>query len=178
MNYRDHWATDESGNNFIFTIEMQRQLHEAGLPVEPSSLSSLHSNQSVQSYYSNQSNGHTNGHVSYTHNEIEDLGTDVSGYSENGTHAEEEDDFEEPATIQIDPQSGKYIGRVKWYNITKGYGFISRGAGEDIFFHKTDVVENPKELEKGIWILYDVEETPKGLEASDVEIYESQMSLT
>lgn len=36
---------------------------------------------------------------------------------------------EEPATIQIDPQTGKYLGRLKWFNPTKGYGFIARGGG-------------------------------------------------
>lgn len=182
MNYRDQRATDEHGNSFIFTVEMQRQLSKAGLPVEPASLSLLNGNhnQSVQSYTSNGSNGH----AMYLHDEVQDLGTDISGFSEivsetsNETIEEEDDDFVEPESIQIDPQSGKYIGRVKWYNLTKGYGFISRGGGEDIFFHKTDVVENPKALDKGVWILYDVEETPKGLEASDVEMFEPQMVLT
>jgi hypothetical protein len=41
MNFRDEWATDEEGNRFVFTVEMQRRLHEAGLPVEPASLSEL-----------------------------------------------------------------------------------------------------------------------------------------
>jgi hypothetical protein len=41
MNFRDEWATDEEGNRFVFTVEMQRRLHEAGLPVEPGSLSEL-----------------------------------------------------------------------------------------------------------------------------------------
>ena len=76
-----------------------------------------------------------------------------------------------PETIQIDPMTGKYIGRVKWYNTKKGYGFIVRGAGEEIFFHKSATVGEMEEFEEGQWVLYDVETTAKGPEASDVEPY-------
>ena len=83
--------------------------------------------------------------------------------------------YTEPKTIQIDPMSGKYIGRLKWYNPSRGYGFIARGGGEDIFFHKTDALTDPEEMPEGQWILYDVEDTERGLEASDVEIYEGEI---
>ena len=39
MNFKDQWATDEDGNRFIFTVEMQKRLNAAGLPIEPASLS-------------------------------------------------------------------------------------------------------------------------------------------
>ena len=80
-------------------------------------------------------------------------------------------DFEQPDHIQIDPETGKYIGRLKWYNPIRGYGFISRGGGEDIFFHKTSTIGNPDEFEEGQWVLYDVEDRPKGPEAAEVEPY-------
>ncbi len=64
--------------------------------------------------------------------------------------------------------TGKYIGRVKWYNTKKGYGFIVRGAGEEIFFHKSATVGEMDEFEEGQWVLYDVETTNKGPEATDV----------
>lgn len=83
--------------------------------------------------------------------------------------------FEEPDVIQIDPETGKYIGRLKWYNPTRGYGFISRGGGEDIFFHKTSAIADPAELEEGQWLLYDVEERPKGPEATEVEPYAGEI---
>ncbi|MCP4423554.1 MAG: cold shock domain-containing protein [Chloroflexi bacterium] len=66
---------------------------------------------------------------------------------------------------------------MKWYNARKGYGFIVRGGGEEIFFHKSNTVGNPEELEEGQWILYDIEETHKGLEATDIGPYEGDVDL-
>lgn len=160
MNFSDHWATDADGNKFLFRVEVQRQLSEQGLPVTPESLGDLVPDQSAQKKKS-QSNK-------------EDRPSKDSNFdqSRGGGMDEPDDDFEEPQTIQIDPETGKYIGRIKWYNVTKGYGFISRGGSEDIFFHKTDVESDPEQLDRGVWVLYDVEETPKGFEASEVEVYD------
>ena len=41
MNFKDRWEKDESGNKFVFTVEMQRRLSQAGLPVDPVNLSQL-----------------------------------------------------------------------------------------------------------------------------------------
>ena len=41
MNFRDHYATNSKGEQFIFTVDMQRRLHEAGLPVEPASIDKI-----------------------------------------------------------------------------------------------------------------------------------------
>ncbi|MCA9988409.1 MAG: cold shock domain-containing protein, partial [Anaerolineales bacterium] len=57
-----------------------------------------------------------------------------------------------------------------------GYGFIARGAGEDIFFHRSDFIGDPETLAEGSWLLYDVEETQKGLEASEIEPYQGDPS--
>jgi|GEM_PF-1390976 CspA family cold shock protein len=81
----------------------------------------------------------------------------------------------EPEVIQIDPETGKYLGTLKWYNPARGYGFISRGGGEDIFFHKTSTIGDPTELQEGQWLLYDVEERAKGPEATEVEPYFGDM---
>lgn len=146
MNFRDQWVTDEQGETFIFTVEMQRKLSQAGLPVEPDSLELL------EGY-----NGRPAAKVEKTRS------------------AEEE--IEAPDTIQIDPQTGKYLGRMKWYNAKKGYGFIIRGGGEEIFFHKSGVANDPEVLSEGQWVLYDVEETRKGPEATDVEPYQGNTDL-
>ena len=82
---------------------------------------------------------------------------------------------QEPEAIQIDPETGKYIGTLKWYNPARGYGFISRGGGEDIFFHKTSSIGEPTEFEEGQWLLYDVEERNKGPEATEVEPYTGEI---
>ena len=148
MNFKDKWVTDENGKEFIFTVEMQRQLSQAGLPVEPASLKAQ-----------------------------EKLpGRREPETAEAEPERRQEQEIVGPATIQIDPQTGKYIGRVKWYNAKKGYGFIVRGAGEEIFFHKTGSVGDPTEMDEGQWVLYDVEETRKGPEATDVEPYEGDVS--
>ena len=160
MNFSDHWATDADGNKILFRVEVQRQLSEQGLPVTPESLNDLVPNQSAQKH---KSQNKKENHPSKDHHAQPRQDERVD---------ELDDDFEEPQTIQIDPETGKYIGRIKWYNVTKGYGFISRGGNEDIFFHKTDVESDPEELDRGVWVLYDVEETPKGFEASEVEIYD------
>jgi len=38
MNFRDRWEENEQGERFVFTVEMQRRLSQAGLPIEPSAL--------------------------------------------------------------------------------------------------------------------------------------------
>ncbi len=152
MNYKDQWATDEDGNQFIFTVEMQRALEEAGLPIEPSSLAELGSIATPAPRPTREDRG-----------------------NEGAESSQEE--YPMPDTIQIDPMSGKYIGRMKWYNIKKGYGFIMRGGGEEIFFHKSNTAEDLSNIKEGQWILYDVEETHKGPEATDVEPYEGDTSL-
>ena len=79
---------------------------------------------------------------------------------------------EAPETIQIDPETGKYLGKLKWYNPSRGYGFLARGGGEEIFFHKTSCLQDPANLDEGQWVLYDVEDRQKGPEATEVEVYE------
>ena len=86
-----------------------------------------------------------------------------------------ESDVSGPEVIQIDPETGKYLGKLKWYNPSRGYGFISRGGGEEIFFHKTSCDRDPADMQEGQWLLYDVEQRSKGPEATDVEPYEGEM---
>ncbi|MFT5194457.1 MAG: cold shock CspA family protein [Cellvibrionaceae bacterium] len=164
MNFSDHWATDSDGNKFLFRVEMQRQLSEQGLPVTSESLNALAPSAQQSRPHRNQEERPQRDSNFQQKREPEQ--------SRRVENRESDEDFEEPATIQIDPGTGKYIGRVKWYNVTKGYGFISRGGNEDIFFHKSDVESEPDSLDRGVWVLYDVEETPKGFEASEVETYD------
>jgi cold shock protein len=61
-------------------------------------------------------------------------------------------------------------GTVKWFNETKGFGFITpEGGGEDIFVHFSAIQTNGfRTLAEGQAVTYDVERGPKGLQASRV----------
>ncbi|HFC9341254.1 TPA: cold-shock protein [Enterococcus hirae] len=60
-------------------------------------------------------------------------------------------------------------GTVKWFDNKKGYGFIAREDGKDIFVHYTAILtEGFKTLEEGQPVQYDVVEGKRGLQASNV----------
>ncbi len=60
-------------------------------------------------------------------------------------------------------------GRVKWFNDAKGYGFIERDDGEDVFVHFSAIVgEGYRTLEEGQEVEFDIVQTPKGLQAANV----------
>ncbi len=61
-------------------------------------------------------------------------------------------------------------GTVKWFNAAKGYGFISRQSGEDVFVHYRSIQgEGYKTLNEGDKVQFDVEQGPKGLQAVNVK---------
>ena len=60
-------------------------------------------------------------------------------------------------------------GIVKWFNGSKGFGFISREEGEDVFVHYRSIEgEGFKTLEEGDKVQFEVVEGPKGLQAANV----------
>ena len=60
-------------------------------------------------------------------------------------------------------------GTVKWFNKTKGYGFISRSEGADVFVHYTSIQGNGfKTLEEGQRVSFEIIEDNKGLKATEV----------
>lgn len=65
----------------------------------------------------------------------------------------------------------RIVGTVKWFNTGKGYGFISRTNGEDVFVHYTAIKsEGFRNLQEGQKVEFSVEKGPKGLQASEVVI--------
>lgn len=67
--------------------------------------------------------------------------------------------------------SERITGIVKWFNRTKGYGFISREGGKDVFVHYTAIQGGGfRNLEEGQQVEFGVEESPKGPQAVDVVV--------
>ncbi|MBN2000698.1 cold-shock protein [candidate division KSB1 bacterium] len=60
-------------------------------------------------------------------------------------------------------------GKVKWFNGSKGYGFISRENGDDVFVHYNAIEgEGYKSLDEGDDVQFEIEKGPKGLQAVNV----------
>ena len=61
-------------------------------------------------------------------------------------------------------------GTVKWFNGSKGYGFISRDGGDDVFVHFNEISgDGYKSLDEGDRVEVEVQQGPKGLQASRVQ---------
>lgn len=62
-------------------------------------------------------------------------------------------------------------GTVKWFSPEKGFGFISREDGEDLFVHHSEIkMEGFRTLAEGQAVLFEITETDKGLQASNVTL--------
>ena len=60
-------------------------------------------------------------------------------------------------------------GKVKWFNDAKGYGFIEREGGEDVFVHFSAIaMEGYKSLTEGQRVEFEVVQGPKGAQAANV----------
>jgi len=67
--------------------------------------------------------------------------------------------------------SEKERGTVKWFSSAKGYGFLEREIGEDIFVHYSAIVsEGFKTLDEGQEVEFSITEGDKGLQATDVVV--------
>ena len=63
----------------------------------------------------------------------------------------------------------KEQGTVKWFNPSKGFGFIERQTGEDVFVHFSAIMmDGYKSLNEGQGVEFEVKKGPKGLQAENV----------
>lgn len=84
-----------------------------------------------------------------------------------------------PANIQSgaeetdlsDKDDGREMGTVKWFNVSKGFGFITRDNGDDVFVHFRNIRgRGHRSLSEGQKVLFSVRESDKGLQAEDVSV--------
>ena len=63
----------------------------------------------------------------------------------------------------------RITGKVKWFNESKGYGFIKQDSGRDIFVHYSEIQgEGYRTLAEGETVEFETRQGPKGLEATNV----------
>ncbi|MDQ1356789.1 MAG: cold shock protein [Acidimicrobiaceae bacterium] len=63
------------------------------------------------------------------------------------------------------------VGTVKWFSGEKGYGFISRSDGDDVFVHFSAIEgDGYRNLEEGQTVEFEVTQGPKGLQATGVRV--------
>jgi CspA family cold shock protein len=71
--------------------------------------------------------------------------------------------------MERERMSERIVGTVKWFNAAKGYGFIGREEGEDVFVHFSAIQSDGyRRLEKGQQVEFSIENGPKGLQAAMV----------
>ena len=64
----------------------------------------------------------------------------------------------------------RFMGKVKWFNESKGYGFIQRDDGNDVFVHYSNIMgKGFRTLKENDEVEFEVNEGPKGLQAMNVE---------
>jgi CspA family cold shock protein len=64
----------------------------------------------------------------------------------------------------------RVTGTVKWFNASKGFGFLAREGGPDVFVHYSAIVsEGFRTLQEGQQVEFEIEQGPKGLQAANVK---------
>jgi cold shock protein len=80
-----------------------------------------------------------------------------------------ETDQEKQGNSNIEVVEVKEQGTVKWFNSSKGFGFIQRQTGEDVFVHFSAIqMDGYKSLNEGQAVEFEVKKGPKGLQAENV----------
>ncbi|MFC6671768.1 cold-shock protein [Marinobacterium aestuariivivens] len=70
-----------------------------------------------------------------------------------------------------DEDDNREMGQVKWFNVSKGFGFITRENGDDVFVHFRSIRgRGHRSLTEGQQVRFNVRESDKGLQAEDVSV--------
>jgi CspA family cold shock protein len=65
--------------------------------------------------------------------------------------------------------NNRVTGKVKWFNASKGYGFIERSDGPDVFVHFSAIqADGYRSLDEGQEVEFTIEQGPKGIQAAQV----------
>ena len=73
----------------------------------------------------------------------------------------------------------QYSGTVKWFNNAKGFGFLGREGGNDVFVHYSSIqLDGYKSLKEGEAVTFDVIQGPKGPQADQVTVQRKPAAVT
>ena len=76
-----------------------------------------------------------------------------------------------PSCRVRDPQTGRLSGRIKWFSPEKGYGFIVKPDAGEIFFHRSQVIDEALDsLQEGVAVTFEQIVTDRGTEARQVRL--------
>lgn len=88
------------------------------------------------------------------------IGVAIAAFSAGGSRA----------AASASSSSGTETGTVKWFNVKKGYGFITRDSGDDVFVHYRNIVGSGRRaISDGQRVSFIVIDGDKGLQADEVE---------
>lgn len=99
------------------------------------------------------------------------LGGKTAGDVAAADHHMDDDDEDDDIDYENDDRE---LGTVKWFNVSKGFGFITRENGDDVFVHFRNIRgRGHRSLSEGQRVRFNARESDKGLQAEDVSIVRS-----
>ena len=79
-------------------------------------------------------------------------------------------DYTSATSADIPEEQRKMIGKVKWFNNAKGYGFLGREDGPDVFVHYSAILgDGYRSLAEGDSVEFEIVQGPKGPQAANVK---------